>query len=150
MTGTNAYFTCNNKRVTIGSVRVEYAMVNNFVSDPLAVPTTAIVSSGPVKLFNMLRVITRYTINGWISTGLNPQASTPVERTNAYDVLADLIEMANRRVVSTLSMPGFGDKSVCIEKINAREEAMDLGGEAPSGVVRYDITITCVEGVLMF
>lgn len=158
MTATNVYFynTYANKRVTIGSANVEYNFTNNLVSEPLKVPVTTATNTNTTKISNMLRIIERFSVTGNISTNLNPQVSSPVERTNAKDVMTDLITIGNIRAkksdTTTWSKMVYDGTTynVTFEKINIREFATDLGGEAPSGVMRYEVTITVVVGDPLF
>lgn len=149
MTSNNITFTNNGKRVTIATPRVEYALNNNLPSEPLSIPTTDTTNSNPTKISNLLRIIERYVINGYIVTGMAPNGSSPVERTNAMDVKEDLIGMAKRREVTIMNYEGT-DYSVTFEKLSIKEQAMDIGDEAPSGVIRYDIQCSVVVGEALF
>lgn len=149
MTATNVSFTCNNKRVTLGSAIVEYAFTNELTTPPLTIPTTGTTNSSTTKISNMLKYVERLVINGYITTGLANQTGPPVERTNAKDVLADLKEMAKRRSVTVMTYDE-DSYNVTFEKISCKETAQDLSGEAPSGVMRYDLQISVVVGDLLF
>jgi len=146
----NVTFTNNNKRVTIGSSKVEYTLNNNLGSEPLSIPTTDTTKTTSVKISNLLRVVERFIIDGSISTGLANQAGPPVERTNAQDVKNDLIEMSKRRSVTVMNYEGT-NYNVTFEKMSIREDAMDLGSsEAPDGVMRYNVKLSVVVGDLLF
>lgn len=153
MTTTNVIFynTSSDKRVTIGTAKVEYTM-NNAIGTPISIPSTSETSTESTKIVNLLKIVERFIVDGNISTGLNNQVSSPVERTNAKDVKDDLISISKTRAVkadttswNVMTYDG-DDYYVTFEKISIREDAMDLGGEAPDGVMRYNVKISVVVG----
>lgn len=158
MTTNNVYIYNNslNKRVTIATVDNEYIMTNNLIGEPLVIPTTGTTNTNTTKIKNMLRIVERIEVKGFIITGLNPNVSSPVERTNAQDILDDLVSIAKYRAIpsntntwTVANMRGV-NYNVTIEKISAREIPIDVTTDAPSGVARFDITISLIVGDPLF
>jgi len=163
MTATNVIFynTSSDKRVTIGTAKVEYTM-NNAIGTPISIPSTDETSTESTKIVNLLKIVERFIVDGSISTGLNNQAGSPVERTNAKDVKNDLVTISKTRAVKADTdswniMTYDGDNYyVTFEKISIREDAIDIGGidsqgvayggEVPDGVMRYNVKISVVVG----
>lgn len=144
----NITFTNNAKRVTLASTNVDYT-INNELGIILSIPSTDTAKVDNAKIGNLLKILERWTINGYIITGLANQTGPPVERTNAADVKADLIEMCKRRGATTMNYDGV-DYSVYFEKISIKEAAQDLDSEAPDGVVRYDVQLSVLYGESLF